>query len=109
MHSIEVLGDPHTVLAFALGGVPGRVIDTADEAQAAVDAVVERMRRDVSAQRQPVLLLVTQHTAELIRSVLDRAILDPRGPLVLEIPGFGEPLGQGPVERFVRRVLGVQL
>jgi vacuolar-type H+-ATPase subunit F/Vma7 len=109
MNAIQVLGDAETVLAFALGGVPGRVVQTVDEARAVVDGVVNDIHRNAPAQHQPVLLLVTQGTADLIRSDLNRVILDSRGPLILEIPGFGEPLGQSSVARFVRRVLGVHL
>ena len=39
-HPIQVLGDRDTVLAFALGGVPGRAVQTGDEARAAIDAMV---------------------------------------------------------------------
>lgn len=106
---MTVVGDRDTVLAFQLGGVPGQVVHTAEEARAAVAATVAALRRDGGPARQPPLLLVTRGTAERIREYLDRVMLDPAGPLVLEVPGFGEPTGERPVERFVERVLGIHL
>ncbi|HSP96581.1 MAG TPA: V-type ATP synthase subunit F [Candidatus Dormibacteraeota bacterium] len=109
MTPIRVLGDRDTVLAFQLGGVPGQVVQTAAEARAALDAAVAEVHREGGPARRPVLLLVTHGTAERIREDLDRAMLDPAGPLVLEIPGLGEATGERPVERFVERVLGLHL
>jgi vacuolar-type H+-ATPase subunit F/Vma7 len=109
MTAIEVLGDRETVLAFRLGGVPGRIVRSAEEARAALDAAVAAARQGGGPGRRFALLLVTRGAAERIRADLDRALLDPTGPLVIEIPGLGEPAGQRPVERFVERVLGMHL
>ena len=109
MTPISVIGDRDTVLAFQLGGVPGQVVQTAEEARAAIDAAVAAMQHDGGPARHPLLLLVTGGAAARIRADLDRVMLDPAGPLVLEIPGFGEPMGERPVERFVERVLGIRL
>jgi vacuolar-type H+-ATPase subunit F/Vma7 len=103
MTPVEVLGDRDTVLAFQLGGVPGQVVDTAQEARAAVVAAVHR---GGGPAQQPVL---THGTAERIRGYLDDVMVDRGGPLILEIPGLGEPTGGSPVGRFVERVLGVRL
>ena len=105
---LAVVGDRDTVLTFQLGGVPGQVVHTADEACATIAEVVAAVHRDGGPARRPVLLLVTRGTAERIRTYLDRVMLDPGGPLILEIPGLGEP-GERPVERFVERVLGIHL
>jgi vacuolar-type H+-ATPase subunit F/Vma7 len=109
MSSVRLIGDRDTVLAFALGGVPGSVVHTSEEARAAIDAAVREVQSDGPATRQPLLLLVTHGTAQRVRDDLDRIMLDPGAPLVLEIPGVGEALGESPVERFVQRVLGVHL
>lgn len=106
---MQVIGDRDTVLAFELGGVPGQVVQTAEEARAAIEAAVSAVRAGGGPVRRPALLLVTHATAKRIRDYLDRIILDPTGPLVLEIPGLVDPLGERPVERFVERVLGVRL
>jgi vacuolar-type H+-ATPase subunit F/Vma7 len=106
---IAIVGDRDTVLAFQLGGVPGQAVHSADEACAAIAEVVAAVHRDGGPTRLPVLLLVTWGTASGIRSYLDEVMVDPGGPLILEIPGLGEPTGERPVERFVERVLGIHL
>ena len=109
MSAVQVLGDANTVLAFALGGVPGRVVRTAADARAAVTAILTAAHAPAEAGQAPTLLLVTSRVAELARDVLEPASLDAHGPLVLEIPGFGEAPGRDPVGDFVERVLGVHL
>ena len=109
MTSIEVLGDRDTVLAFRLGGVRGRAVETADEARAAMDAAVAAVQREGGFVRRPMLLLVTHGVAERVREYLHQFMLDPAGPLVIEIPGLGESTTKRPVEDFVARVLGVHL
>ena len=107
MNSLQVIGDADTVLAFALGGVAGTVVHTAEEARAAVGAVVTTVRHAGGPVRQPALLLVTYGTAARIRDYLDGVSLDPNGPLILEIPGVGDPPARGRVDSVVERVLGV--
>lgn len=109
MSPIQVVGDAETVLAFALGGVPGRVAGRARDAHAAVEAVVDQVREAGGPARCPTVVVVTQGVAHLIREYLNQMILDPSAPLVLEIPGFAETHGDRPLERFVERVLGVHL
>lgn len=110
MNPIQLLGDADTVLAFALGGIPGRVVSSAADVRAAIDAVAqERARQQDGREQQPVLVLVTQSAAALIGDDLHRAVLDPHGPLIVEIRGFGDPPSESPLQRFVQRVLGVRL
>jgi vacuolar-type H+-ATPase subunit F/Vma7 len=109
MIPVRVIGDADTVLAFGLGGVPGRVVRSAEEAHAAVEDVVTAVRRAGGPVQHPTLLLVTTATAQRIRDYLDAVMLDANAPLILEITGFGEKPSESPVERFVERVLGVHL
>jgi len=109
MNAIQIIGDANSVLAFALGGVPGHVVASAEEARAAVDDVVDAVRRAGGPVRSPTLLLVTSAMARQIRSHLDAVMLDASAPLILEFPGFGEAASETPVERLVNRVLGVPL
>ena len=108
MNPLHVIGDSDTVLAFALGGVPGRVAHTEHEARTAVDAVVQAVSRGGGVLRAPALILITHRMAALIRPYLHALILDAEAPLVLEIPGFGELHDEGPGDRFVERVLGIR-
>lgn len=109
MTTLELIGDADTVSAFALGGVPGHVVQTADETEGAVAAVVKQVREAGGLLQCPTLLLITHAAAALIRGYLNEVMLDPAAPVVLEIPGFAEPLGESPLAGFVRRVLGVSL
>ena len=109
MTAVELIGDADTVLAFALGGVPGHVTQTAGETEAAVAAVVTRVRAAGGLLQCPTLLLITRGAAIMIRGYLNDVMLDPAAPVVLEVPGFGEPVADSPLAGFVRRVLGVPL
>jgi len=108
MNPVQVIGDADTVLAFALGSVPGHVVDTAAGARAAVDAVVRDVHHGGGPAQAPALILITHAAARLVRPHLDAVMLDPHGPLVLEIPGLGEPRRTPSVQRFVERVLSLQ-
>lgn len=108
---IEVVGDRETVLAFALGGVPGRVVLAAAEARAVVEAAIaaarDRAAADAShASHAARILLVTSSVAAGIRDVIDGATLDPNAPLVLEIPGFADRPAKSRVGHLLERVLG---
>jgi vacuolar-type H+-ATPase subunit F/Vma7 len=105
MSPLHVIGDRDTVLAFALGGIPGDVVETPREARHAVEAVA-MPEPDGAQGSQPTLLLITQETARGIRDVLDRLLVDQDAPLVLEIPGFAEPAGESEAGSFVKRILG---
>jgi len=109
MTAVELIGDADTVLAFALGGVPGHVTQTAEDTAAAVAAVVARVRDAGGVLRCPTLLLLTHGAAGMIRGYLNEIMLDPAAPVVLEVPGFDESLTDSPLAGFVRRVLGVPL
>ncbi|MFI5397312.1 MAG: V-type ATP synthase subunit F [Candidatus Binatia bacterium] len=109
MSPLQVIGDAETVLAFALGGVPGRIADTADEACAAVEEVRNQVHAAGGPKQRPVLLVVTNGIAGRIRDYLQRVMLDARGPVILEVPGFGESSEGGSVQRVVERALGLHL
>jgi vacuolar-type H+-ATPase subunit F/Vma7 len=100
--SIWVLGSVETVTAFALAGVGGRAVERRAELLSALDEAVGRDGIRV--------LAVEEGIAALAREEIDRLKLDPRAPLVVEVPG---PLG--PTEErqtaldLVRRVLGIRV
>jgi vacuolar-type H+-ATPase subunit F/Vma7 len=106
MSGLQVIGDRETVLAFALGGIPGTVARTPEETRAALDVIVAALRDAGGPPAAPALVCVTYATARAVRGHLDALALDPSAPLILEIPGFGEPDGADPVARLVGRVLG---
>lgn len=78
------LGDPHTVIGFALAGVAGRV------ATCAADA--ERALAELAALPDCAVLVVTDELAASIPDAVRRLRLS-KGPLVLAIPGPQGPTG----------------
>jgi vacuolar-type H+-ATPase subunit F/Vma7 len=109
MSPIQVIGDANTVLAFALGGVPGTVAQDSADAVAAIQSLRDAVGMQPTPARSPVVLLVTQQVADSIREHLKALLLETRSVLVIEIPGFGEAPGVNPLRRFVEKVLGVRV
>lgn len=107
--SVRVIGDADTVLCFALGGIPGVVVGGADEARTALETAADAVHREGGSLRCPTLLLVTRDIAALVRAELDRVVLDPTGPMVVEIPAVGAGEDRGSVGRFVERLLGARV
>jgi V/A-type H+/Na+-transporting ATPase subunit F len=80
---IAVIGDSDTVLAFRLAGVESRLARSAAE----VPSLIDQLR-----QEEIGLMLVTEALAEENRKLLEKVLLEPGGPLILEIPGFSGPM-----------------
>jgi vacuolar-type H+-ATPase subunit F/Vma7 len=100
--NIWVLGSAEICTAFALAGVKVRVAENRTEMLSALDELAGR--DDVR------VLAVEEAHAGLVREAIDRLKLDPRAPLVVELPGL-----QGPAEdrrtalELVRQALGIRL
>jgi vacuolar-type H+-ATPase subunit F/Vma7 len=107
MTGIHVIADAETVLAFALGGVPGSVVTTAAEVRAALAAAAAAVRARGRDGRRPLLLLISRRMAALANAEVHALTLDPTAPLVLVIAGYGEPGGEV-ADDFVQRALGMQ-
>lgn len=108
MNSIHVIGDRETVLAFALGGIPGDVVRDAYEARAALQPIVAAVHQAGGPRHAPALVLVTHSVANWIRTEIEHLILDAKGPFILMIPGFHEHEDELGTDQFVERVLGGQ-
>jgi vacuolar-type H+-ATPase subunit F/Vma7 len=80
---IFVVADAETVLAFALAGLQGQAVESATE----VPAILAGITRG-----QAGLILITEVLAEHNREAIEQVLLDPAGPLIVEIPGRGGPL-----------------
>jgi V/A-type H+-transporting ATPase subunit F len=72
-----VLADPETYLAFSLAGINGQAVRSEIE----VPSVLENLNR-----KEIGLVLITEALAEKNREVIERMLLEPGGPLILEIP-----------------------
>jgi vacuolar-type H+-ATPase subunit F/Vma7 len=99
---IWVLGSAEVCTAFALAGVKVKVADSRTDILAALEELAGR--EDVR------VLAVEEASAGLAREEIDRLKLDPRAPLVVELPGI-----RGPAEDrrtaldLVRQALGIRL
>lgn len=98
---MAVIGDQNTVLGLKLVGVGGRVVDSLAQAQAALD--------DLLADRDLVILLITEDWAAQMRARIDRLKLTKVEPVVLEIPASeaGPPVAS--LRELVQEVIGIKL
>ncbi|MFW6181604.1 MAG: V-type ATP synthase subunit F [Spirochaetota bacterium] len=97
-----VIGDEDTVLGFDLAGVGGRVARGAGEAQEAFSSALDDP--DIG------ILVITERTADLIRTAVDRHQFTERFPLVVEIPDREGPLeGRPGIREMVNAAIGVKL
>lgn len=80
---VFVVADAQTVLAFALAGVRGQVAGSPEE----VPDILEGIDREETG-----LVLITEALAQANRGVVEKMLLEPDGPLVLEIPDATGPM-----------------
>lgn len=109
MNAIRVIADRDTVLAFALGGVPGSVTETPAAARTALRAVVDEVRAAGGVRRHPIVVVVTRRVADGVRAEIDAVTLDPAAPLLLEIPAMREAGGERRARSVLERMLHVHL
>ena len=97
-----MIGDQAAVLGFSLVGVAGNVVQTANEANQALD--------DALASKEPGIILVTQDVASLIQVRMDHLKLRSTVPLVVEIPSpEGVGADQPELSEIVLRAIGIKL
>lgn len=96
-----VIGSPDAVRGFALAGVRGRIVETAEELNRALDAA---LAEDID------ILLVTEDVADLDRERVDTLMVRSTAPLVVEIPGPGGPSPErASLSELIRRTIGVRI
>jgi V/A-type H+-transporting ATPase subunit F len=84
---IFVIADPETYLAFALAGINGQSVHSEEE----VPLILENLNRTEIG-----LVLITEVLAEKNRQAIEGILLEPAGPLILEIPGVRGPKHKKP-------------
>lgn len=99
---VLVVGHPEAVLGFSLAGVDGRPVQTAEQANHALDEALAA--KDVG------IVLVTQDVARMVQARMDDLKLHSTVPLIVEIPS---PEGVSPDEpslsEIVLRAIGIKL
>jgi len=96
-----VIGDEETVVGFRFAGVEGVVVESEQEAAAALTRAVER---------GDALLIIPERVAGWIREDIDRIRFGMALPLIVEVPGREGRLGQVPsLFRLIRETVGIKL
>jgi V/A-type H+-transporting ATPase subunit F len=99
---LMVIGNQDAVWGFALAGVRGRIVTTAEELNRALDAAL--------ADKEVGIVLVTEDAANLARQRVDTAMVRSTVPLVVEIPGPAGPRpDRPPLSEVIRRTIGVRI
>jgi V/A-type H+/Na+-transporting ATPase subunit F len=99
---LMVIGNQDAVWGFALAGVRGRIVTTAEELNRALDAAL--------ADKEIGIVLVTEDAANLARQRVDTAMVRSTVPLVVEIPGPAGPRpDRPPLSEVIRRTIGVRI
>ena len=97
-----VIGNQDAVWGFALAGVRGQVVTTAEELNHALDAAL--------ADKEVGIVLVTEDVANLARQQVDTLMVHSSIPLVVEIPGpEGPSPDRPPLSEVIRRTIGVKI
>ena len=96
------IADEDTVRGFRLAGVPGQVVTTAHEAEAAVRQAADRPDLGI--------LILGDVVAADIRPVVDRFRIERQQPLIVEIPGPEGPLpGRKTLRQLVQEAVGIRI
>jgi V/A-type H+-transporting ATPase subunit F len=102
MMKLLVIGNQDAVWGFALAGVRGQIVTTAEELNRALDAALHDEGIGI--------VLVTEDVADLARHRVDELMIRSTIPLVVEIPG---PEGPNPdrasLSDVIRQTIGVRI
>ena len=97
-----VIGDEDTVLGFDLVGVRGSTVRSTGEAEEVFNSVL--------ADPDIGIVIITERTADLIRTTVNRYHFTERFPLVVEIPDREGPKEDRPgIREMVNAAIGVKL
>jgi vacuolar-type H+-ATPase subunit F/Vma7 len=82
---IHVIADAETYLVFALAGLKGQAVKSGAD----VPAILNGLTRESAG-----LVLITEALARSNREAIDRMMMNPDTPLIVEIPDIHGPLPQ---------------
>lgn len=96
------IADEDTVRGFRLAGIAGQVVNTAEQAAAALEAAT--MQADCA------IIVLTEKVAAGIRQAVEAIRLGRDRPLIVEIPGPEGPLpGRKSLRQFVQEAVGMRV
>ncbi|MGC9360376.1 MAG: V-type ATP synthase subunit F [Anaerolineae bacterium] len=96
-----VIGSENCVLGFALAGLEGITVRSAEEVDAALDLLM--------GDPDVALVLISADVAALVRDRVDELKVNSLQPLLVEIPGQHTGTSYPPLRDFVQRAVGVHL
>jgi len=97
-----VIGDDDTVTGFRYAGVPGTVVESAQDARFALDRALHA--RGIG------ILIITERTASLIREEVDAARTQSTVPVLVEIPDRDGPLpDRKTLADLIKEALGIRI
>lgn len=99
---VLVIGHPDAVLGFSLAGVEGRAANSAEQANAALDAALK--------DRELGIVLVTRDVARMMENRMEDLKFHSTMPLIVEIPGpEGTQPGEPSLGDVVLKAIGIKL
>ena len=97
-----VIGDEDSVLGFGMVGVRGAIARNRNEAEHAFQKALEDPETGI--------IIMTERTADTIRSIVDRYLFTERFPLIVEIPDREGPKeGRPGIRELVNASIGIKL
>ncbi len=97
-----IMGDEDTVLGFGMVGVEGRTVDSAEEARAVFNEVLQNEEIGI--------IIITERTAESIRELIQQFIFTKNFPLIVEVPDrSGHAPGWVGIRHMVNAAIGIKL
>ncbi len=97
-----IIGDEDTVLGFGIVGVAGRVVANADEALKAF--------QDTIKDKEVAIVIMTERTADMIRSIVNEYVFKVSFPLIVEIPDRHGPKKSGiGIREMVNAAIGIKI
>lgn len=98
----SIIGDEDTVLGFGMVGVSGKVVENADEAERAFQALLK--------DKETSIIIITERIADMIRSTVDKYLFTVSFPLIVEIPDRnGTKPGRPGIKEMVNAAIGLKL
>jgi V/A-type H+-transporting ATPase subunit F len=97
-----IIGDEDSVLGFGMVGVRGTAVRDKQEAEHAFRKALEDPETGI--------VIMTERTADMIRSLVDRYLFTERFPLIVEIPDREGPKeGRPGIRDLVNASIGIKL
>ncbi len=97
-----IIGDEDAVLGFGMVGIQGKIARNKNEAETGFKTAIQ--------DRNIGIIIITERSAEFIRSEIDSYIFTGSFPLIVEIPDrTGRIPGKADIREVVNEAIGIKL